>query len=185
MSRSATRKEHKVIITGGEHSGIAIDTPGGDVHPMGMRERLAIFNMIQGRLPDADVIDICAGSGILGIEAMSRGAKRAVFVDANELALQTIERNLYEIRTPIGKAVTLKLKIEDIGQISAETYDVVFVDPPYDKYRPRMVTSLVHLVSDGGIIVASTPERPPEIPGFEIIKARQYARCHVTIYQKN
>ncbi len=183
MGKNAVQN-NKVVITGGEYSGLAIDTPGGNTHPMGMRERLAIFNMIQDFLPGAKVMDICAGSGALGIEALSRGAESALFIDNDESVVQTIEKNLFNLQIPPDKAFTLKLRIERINIIYAEKYDVIFVDPPYDKYKPEMITSLESLVTDGGIIVASTPVEGPEIPGFEKIKARKYARCLVTIYQK-
>lgn len=176
--------QNRVIITGGRLSGLAIDTPGEGTHPMGMRERLALFNMIQSYLPGADVMDAYAGSGILGIEALSRGARHAIFVDKDELVLQTIEKNLYETRIEPSEADTLKLNIKKIGQITGVSYDVIFADPPYDKYKPEMVTILAPLVSKGGILVASTPEEAPEIPDFKIITQRKYARCHITIYQR-
>lgn len=174
----------QVVITGGRYGGITIDTPGGGTHPMGMRERLALFNMLQNYLPGAKLMDAYAGSGALGIEALSRGAKYAIFVDKSELALQTIERNLYNAGVQPSKAYTLKLNVRGIGEKLDERYDIIFADPPYDKYEPEMVTDLTPLVADGGLLVVSAPVEGGEIPEFAIITQRKYARCHITVYQK-
>lgn len=83
-----------VRITSGEFRGRKIETPGDGTHPMGERERLALFNMIAERLPGAMVLDAFSGSGALGIEALSRGARGAVFVDASRKAVGCIRSNL-------------------------------------------------------------------------------------------
>lgn len=83
-----------VRITSGEFRGRKIETPGDGTHPMGERERLALFNMITERLPGAMVLDAFAGSGALGVEALSRGAKGVVFVDASRKAVECIRNNL-------------------------------------------------------------------------------------------
>lgn len=83
-----------VRITSGEFRGRKIETPGDRTHPMGERERLALFNMIAERLPGAVVLDAFSGSGALGIEAFSRGASEVVFVDASRKAVRCIRNNL-------------------------------------------------------------------------------------------
>ena len=78
-------------ITSGNYRGRKIATPGGKTHPMGERERLALFNMIGPFIPEAMVLDAFSGSGALGIEALSRGAKHVVFVDIDKKAFETIK----------------------------------------------------------------------------------------------
>ena len=90
-----------VKITSGKYKGQRILTPGGGTHPMGERERLALFNMILGEIPSARVLDAYAGSGALGIEALSRGAKGVVFIDKSGAAMRTIAQNCSKLG--IGK----------------------------------------------------------------------------------
>lgn len=177
--------QNRVIIAGGRLSGLAIDTPGEGTHPMGMRERLALFNIIQSYLPDANVMDAYAGSGILGIEALSRDAKHVVFIDNDERAVRTIRRNLADIGVEPNKTDVLKLNVKRIEEIGAETYNIILADPPYDKYTPEMLTILAPFVSAGGLLVASTPVEGPEIMGLETLTRRKYARCHITVYQRS
>ena len=86
-----------VRITSGRFKGRKIATPGGETHPMGERERLALFNMISEHLPGAMVLDVFAGSGALGIEALSRGAGKVVFVDSSQKATRCIRGNLLSL----------------------------------------------------------------------------------------
>ena len=86
-----------VRITSGRLRGRKLETPGGKTHPMGERERLALFNMISDYLPRTTVLDAFAGSGALGIEALSRGASEVVFVESNREAAQCIRRNLVSL----------------------------------------------------------------------------------------
>ena len=83
-----------VRITSGKFRGRKATTPGEETHPMGERERLALFNMISDYLPGATVLDAFAGSGALGIEALSRGASEVTFIDANKKATECIRGNL-------------------------------------------------------------------------------------------
>lgn len=86
-----------VRITSGRFKGRKIATPGGETHPMGERERLALFNMISEYLPGAMVLDAFAGSGALGIEALSRGASKVAFVDSSQKATRCIRGNLLSL----------------------------------------------------------------------------------------
>ena len=86
--------KNSVRITSGIYRGHSILTPGEGTHPMGERERLALFNKISDYLPGANVLDAFAGSGALGIEAMSRGAASVTFVEKSPKAAKIIRENL-------------------------------------------------------------------------------------------
>ena len=86
--------KNSVKITSGTYRGQEILTPGAGTHPMGAREKLALFNMITSELPGAKVLDAFAGSGALGIEALSRGAESVVFVEKSPAAARIIKKNL-------------------------------------------------------------------------------------------
>lgn len=168
-----------VYITAGMHKGRRLMTPGAGTHPMGARERIALFNMIGNNLRDFEVLDAFAGSGVLGLEAVSRGAAEAVFVEKNKAAAETIKTN---IKT-LGRHDVVK--ICDASKYQDDyLYNLVFADPPYDKFDLEEVLHLVQFVDENGIFVLSHPGEAPELPGLRLHKTNQYARAHISIYQK-
>ncbi len=187
-----------VKITGGMYRGRKIQTPGEGTHPMGAREKLALFNMIGSYLPGAVILDAYAGSGALGVEALSRGAEFVLFVDSDKKAVKTIMKNIRELGMSEHNGMALEAKLPNLTEHNSHMidtvlklrevgrggFDVVLADPPYDKYEPRMVTALAPMVAEGGILVASTPCEGPEITGLEKIRTRKYAAAYITIYRK-
>ncbi len=173
-----------VKITGGIYRGRTIRTPGKGTHPMGARERLALFNMIEPYLPGAFVLDAYAGGGTLGIEAISRGASFVLYLDTSDVALKTIRDNLESLEVPILQGGGIKADVTRVARTATDRFTLVLADPPYDNYEPKMITCLARVVADEGIFVASTPEEGPEIKGMEKIKERKYAAAHITVYRK-
>ena len=139
-------------IIAGTHRGHRIAAPKGrDTRPTGDRVREAAFNLI-GPVDGADVLDLFAGSGAMGLEALSRGAERATFVEADSQAAATIQKNLEKLRLTGARIVR-----EDAARaLAAEgtagrKYDLVLVDPPYDDYlelQPMLARYLPPLLSD-------------------------------------
>lgn len=182
-----------VKITGGMYRGFKIRTPGGATHPMGERERIALFNMIADRVPGACVLDLYAGSGILGLEAMSRGASYVMAIDIRPRAVRTIANNMEDLglsqfvsRVAQFDAVKLAKGSRDEDEMMGVVtpYNLVFSDPPYDVYDEEMVKDLGNVVTPGGTVVLSHPGPSPEIPGLKLLKTRQYAAAHLSIYEK-
>lgn len=166
-----------IKITSGKYRGRSLKAPGGATHPMGAREKLALFNIISSYLPEATVLDAYAGSGALGIEALSRGAKEAVFIEKNAQASQVIRENL----TSLGLVGEIfRGAVRDFA--SKKHFQVILADPPYDKFNPEEVGQLVKFLADGGILVLSHPGEAPEITGLTLIKTSQYAAAHISIY---
>ena len=178
--------EHNTtLITSGKYRGATILTPGMGSHPMGSREKIALFNMIQGFLPEATVLDAYAGSGALGLEALSRGATFVLFVDNSTKAAEIIRKNLVKFGLYKTRGEVLCKNVRKEAATTTSRFSLVFADPPYDKYQPEMITELARLVADDGLLIASTPIEPPEVAGFKLIKTRKYARAHISIYSKN
>lgn len=169
-----------IRITSGEYRGRSISTPGGKTHPMGERERLALMNMVAGYLPGAVVLDAYAGSGALGIEALSRGAERVVFIEKSPKAARTIRENLATLE--LGERASVQEQ-DAKAFASAEEYDVILVDPPYDRYETDGVTNLAKYLCNDGILVLSHPDIAPEIADLELIKTRKYAGAHLSLYK--
>ena len=173
--------KNSVRITSGTFRGREILTPGGGTHPMGERERLALFNMITDRLLRAQVLDAYAGSGALGIEALSRGVRSCVFLERSAGAVKVIRENLRRLEVTDGAAVQ-KGSVLDFD--TTEIYDLIIADPPYDDFKIAEVEHLAKFLKKGGCFVLSHPDILTEIDGLNLIKTRQYARAHISIFTK-
>ena len=170
---------NSVRISSGIYRGRKIATPGSGTHPMGERERLALFNMLADDLPGAVALDAYAGSGVLGIEALSRGAARVVFVEKDYGAAKVIKENLESLD------LSEEVLVDNVKTFTTdEKFDLILVDPPYDKFEIEGAVNLVQFLKNGGVLVLSHPGEAPEIPGVEMVKSRSYAGATISIYRK-
>mgnify|MGYP002514194010 CR=1 FL=1 len=171
-----------IKITSGKYRGRAIKSPNSKLtHPMGAREKLALFNMISEYLPNAVVLDAYAGSGALGIEALSRGASYAMFVEKNPRTAGIIRKNLVEL----GLAEQASVSEWDVKNfLPPRDFDVILVDPPYDNFDVRGVENLAKFLKKTGVLVLSHPGEAPEISGLKLNKTRKYAAARISIYTK-
>lgn len=169
-----------IRITSGKLRGRTIKSPKSALtHPMGSREKLALFNMISDYLEGAVVLDAFAGSGALGIEAISRGAKSATFIEKNPKIANLIRDNL----ASLGLTGTVFTK--DVASFeSSQKFDLIIADPPYDHFDIKKNQSLTKHLKNDGVLVLSHPATTPVIDGLELIKTRKYSRANVSIYQK-
>ena len=174
----------EVRVSGGKFRGQRLKTPGDGTHPMGERERIALFNMIAGDLEGARIADLYCGGGTLGIEALSRGAETALFVDSNSRAVATAQYNLEKLGLDDTAQKVILSDAGSVAQSSTNRYMVVIADPPYDRYDNEMVKYLPRLVRDGGILVLSHPGVAPEFEGLVLEKSRAYAGARISIYRR-
>lgn len=174
------RGKSQLRIVSGTLGGRIIDTPTnrGVTQPMGERERMAIFNQIRAYLAGAKVLDAFAGSGALGITALSNGAASCDFLDNNSKAIKTINSNIRKLK--------LEKSARTIQRVASDDYDIIFADPPYDNPQYARVESLIPRLKEGGLFILSHPEtpEPPEFIGLAKISDRSYAAAHIKIYQK-
>ena len=174
-------------IIAGSRKGHTIAAPKGRAtRPTGDRVREAAFNLI-GPVDGATVLDLYAGSGAMGLEALSRGAASAVFVEASPDAVRTIERNLDKLRLT-GATI---LRQDARTALAAETtarraYDLVLVDPPYDEWQalePRLAPYLAAVLAPHGLLVVETSSRlEPSIPLAQRT-SRRYGSARLTLYE--
>jgi 16S rRNA (guanine966-N2)-methyltransferase len=154
-----------------------IITPGHTTHPMGGREKLALFNSIQNDLPAATVLDVFAGSGALGIEALSRGAALVTFVETHPRAIAAIGHNLANLGLLSRATITRTLPAHQL-------FNIIFADPPYQDPHCSIVVRLPALLVPGGLLILSFPKNvtPPVLP-LALLSSRSYAAATIRIYQ--
>ena len=176
-------------IIAGEHRGRRIDAPKGDkTRPTSDRVRENAFNLI-GPVDDASVLDLFAGSGALGLEALSRGAASCVFVESDRDACRVVNKNL----DALGLRATVLCR-DVFSALSAErsTYDLVLCDPPYDfkgdgfKEHRRLAPHLARLLSDDGVLVYESSSRAeiPEVPPLDVRTSRVYGSARLTLFTR-
>jgi len=173
-------------IIAGTRKGHHIDAPAGrGTRPTSDRVRENVFNLVAPWLEDASVLDLFAGSGALGIEALSRGARRAVFVDSSPAACRVVERNLDKLHLTGAQVVC-----NDVARYLANdraAYDLVFCDPPYEDYaalEPTLARYVPRLVGDDGLLVLETSSRvEPELPLTQRT-SRRYGSARITLFEQ-
>lgn len=169
-------------IISGSKRGHTIQAPSGrGTRPTSDRVRENIFNIV-GPVDAAAVLDLYAGSGAMGLEALSRGAASAVFVERDPDAIRAIERNLDKLRL---RGTVLRQDAIAVLAGERRKYDLVFVDPPYEMYtdlQPQLARYLPAVVSDDGVVVVETDARiEPDLP-LEQRTSRKYGSARVTVY---
>ena len=140
--------------------------PSLQVRPTSDRLRETLFNVIAARVPDARFLDLCAGSGAVGIEALSRGAAHATFVDRSRRSCQLIEANLELCRVPEEQRdIYCSEAYEFLRQWDGDLWDLVFFDPPYKEDYLRVLERLGSgkLLNEDGLLVAEH-HRKTELP---------------------
>ena len=170
-------------IIAGTHRGQRIAAPKGrDTRPTSDRVRENAFNLI-GPVDDAEVLDLFAGSGALGLEALSRGAAHATFVESDRDACRVIGENLDKLGL---KATVLPMDAVRAIEQERRTYDLILCDPPYDYDGTRLAKHLARLLTDDGLLVWETSSGgpAPEVPGLEERTTRTYGAARLTLYDK-
>jgi 16S rRNA (guanine966-N2)-methyltransferase len=175
-----------IRIIAGIFGGRTIKAPEGKVtHPMSDRVRGSLFNIIGDEIDGAEVLDIFAGTGAIGLEALSRGAKNATFVERDRMASRILSENIE----------TLKVSgITNTTQIGASTwidknqdkiYDIIFADPPYNNLQLSTVSRLGGLLKSNGLMVLSYPGsgEVPTVDGVVVVDNRSYGTAALAFYR--
>ena len=188
LPRCARWEKERVMnvrLISGKFGGRSIACPrGGRTHPMGERIRGALFNML-GDLSEFVVLDAFAGSGALGLETLSRGAARVVFIERDKTAQTVIIENI----TTLGVSTQAKLIATSVAQwdaaLNSPQFDLIFADPPYHDLQLSTVARLVKYLKPNGLMVLSYPgrEQAPTVNGVVVVDNRSYGDAALAFYR--
>jgi len=175
-----------VRIIAGEFGGRIIDGSATDkTHPMSERIRNAMFNKIADEIEDKTVLDAFAGSGAIGFEALSRGAKDVTFVERDRIAQKIIKKNIAALKVQ-GRAQIINSPVASWLNTNDKRFDLIFADPPYHDPQLATVSRLFALLKPNGLMVLSYPgkgERPTET-GVVVVDNRSYGTASLAYYRK-
>ena len=184
-------------ITGGEFGGRNLKVPKSDaIRPTQDRVREALFNMIQFEVPGSDFLDLFAGSGAVGIEALSRGAKSATFVESNRRHMPVLLENLRLVSPAGGPQLNFSTVLADvyrwIASYSGLGFSIVFADPPYALGEERGYASVLATLAErgvvrpGGLFIAemTAVQKAEETPGWELVRDRTYGKTRLCLWRR-
>ena len=178
-------------VVSGKARGISLKTPNGlSTRPTADRVKEAIFSIIQFDIPGAVVLDLFGGTGQLGIEALSRGASKAVFVDCQNEACKLIKENLAKTKLS-DHGTVIQSDYASFLRRTGEKYSIIFLDPPYAEVflenSIKMITE-IDILQTNGIIVAERPldkELSLDLQGYSRSRDYKYGKTLITIFRKD
>lgn len=175
------------VITGSARGKKLVTAEGMDVRPTPERVKEALFSAIQFDIEGRTILDLFAGSGQIGIEALSRGAEKAVFVDQSSVSINHINQNL--INTGFSdKSKVIRGDFSAVLLGMTETFDYVFLDPPYASGLLEKALKMVGKnLKEHGLVICEHPkeqELPDETEDFILKKKYRYGKVCLTVYNK-
>lgn len=182
-------------ITGGTFGGRRIDVPDTDaIRPTQDRVREALFNILAPEIAGADFLDLFAGSGAVGIEALSRGVKSVVFVERERRHLAVLKGNLGALRLADDPRCVLVTAdaYRYLSAYSGAGFSIVFADPPYALGEERGYAAVLATLAERGVVrpnglfiaEMTAAQRSEETPGWELLRDRTYGKTRICIWRR-
>ena len=186
-------------ITGGEFGGRNLKVPKSDaIRPTQDRVREALFNIIQFEVAGSEFLDLFAGSGAVGLEALSRGAKSVTFVEANHRHLAVLKENMSSFSRSssdtrvCGATAVAADAYRWVSSYSGPGFTIGFADPPYalgeEKGYASVLATLAErgVIRPGGLFIAemTAVQKAEETPGWELIRDRTYGKTRLCIWRR-
>ncbi|MBQ2846891.1 MAG: 16S rRNA (guanine(966)-N(2))-methyltransferase RsmD [Clostridia bacterium] len=176
------------VITGSARGMTLRTLEGENVRPTTDKVKEAVFSAIQFELEGRRILDLFAGSGQLGIEALSRGAKSAVFVDADKNAIKVVKENLEKTKLASSAIVAQSDSIAFLS-MTDKIFDIAFLDPPYETgLLQKALSKIDEHIAEGGVVICEHPfkeELEDEIGRLKKYREYKYSKTAVTVYRKD
>jgi 16S rRNA (guanine966-N2)-methyltransferase len=176
-----------VRIVSGHYGGRKLDAPDNNrTHPMGERIRNALFNSIGTEIKHALVLDAFAGTGVIGLEALSRGANHVTFIERDRIAQKVLEKNIAILGVETTTSIVKTTVSNWITTYKGEHFGIIFADPPYHDPQFSTVEKLFRLLKPGGLMILSHPGRgeEPTKNGVVVVDNREYGNAFLTFYRR-
>ena len=174
-------------ITGGKYRSRKLLTPEvTSTKPTMDRVREGLFNALQFDIKDANVLDLFAGSGSYGLEALSRGASSATFIDNNKEAYRVINENIKSLDVKEATSSYL-IDYEVFLKTTDDKFDIIFVDPPYKLLNYKEIVRLIlenEVLSSKGILVLESEDDLDVLEGFSLVKKYKYGLAKIYVLRK-
>ncbi len=173
-------------IVGGKYKSRVLSGFDGDkIRPTSDKARESLFNILQNRIYGSEFLDLFCGTGAMGIEALSRGAKSVTFNDADRNSLNLLRKNLKKL----GVDEEYEIKNYDaliLLEHAIKKYDIIFIDPPYktDLGERAVALSINALKDDGVVILESETPFTGKVDGLAVVDERKYGRARLTFFKK-
>lgn len=177
----------RVRVVAGRFGGRILDAPDRhSTHAMSERARGALFNILGEKVRNARILDAFAGSGAVGIEALSRGGASAVFVERDQVAARIITKNCALLGLEESTQVVRATVSNWLTTSDGELFDLIFADPPYRDPQQATVTRLISRLKIGGLFVISHPEDVKFLFGNEVVlqDERHYSAAQISIFKR-
>ena len=173
-------------IVGGKYKGrVLTEFAGGDIRPTSDMARESLFNILQFEIKGASFLDLFCGTGAVGIEALSRGANKVTFNDADRKSIEVLKKNLAKLKVSEDCEVC---NLDSITLLKKTTkkFDFIYIDPPYQSDLGIQALNLVQscLEDNGCAIFEDQKPFEMQIEGLKITDSRKYGRIHLTFFKK-
>lgn len=174
-------------IIGGKNKGKKLKSfDGQDIRPTSDRAKEALFNILGGRVLGCDFLDLCSGTGSIGIESYSRGANSVTFVDANAKSIKLTKDNALSVGLD---GIFIQSTAENYLARADRQFDIIFYDPPYAFNKVESILQVVkdkNVLKDGGLFICErvAENAPTPVSGFEIFDSRKYGIAVFDFYRK-
>jgi len=176
-----------VRLISGRFGGRIIQAPDTKrTHPMSERVRNAMFNSLGSEVREAEVLDAFAGTGAVGFEALSRGARQVTFIEKDRVAQRVLAENVASLGVENTSAIVRTSVSNWLETYKGKQFDLIFADPPYHDPQFSTVSRLFALLKPGGLMVLSHPGRgeEPTKTGVVVVDNRSYGNAFLTFYRR-
>lgn len=176
-----------IRLISGKFGGRKIEAPTTSrTHPMSERARGAMFNSLASLTEGADVLDAFAGTGSVGLEALSRGARQVTFIERDRVAQKVLDANITTLGVEEQAKVIKTTVVNWLETAGEQQFDLIFADPPYHDPQLSTASKLLSLLRPGGYMVLSHPGRG-EVPtknGVVVVDNRSYGNAQLTSFRR-